>query len=609
MPGLQVIGVFPLRRIKHFFLFGLAWIASPTAIAQTSQEWIQDHVRGYEEPFTLSIGGKPLRACPALVVFYQSREYRPAWSEGQVVLPRAHHLVQALKAAPKEGLNLADYPLARIENTLAKRPVDPVSMAELDILLTQTFLTYASHLGGWRVDQTKDVDPEWHVRRSFLDLPTTLESAIASDQIEETLFGLLPTHPDYSRLKDALVRYRAQAAAGGFPRIDGKGRSGGLRARLAAEGYLSGNESEAVVRQAVKSFQRAHGQEPTGSLNGATVEALNVPASTRVHQIETNLERWRWLPHDLGKRHIMVNVPGYDLKAVDDGHTVLTMRVVVGKPYLRTPAFNAQVSYLVINPYWNVPPSIAGKELLPMLRKDPSYLSRHNMVISRRSSNRTVGRGGLSGLGSPNSPYLLRQRPGPKNPLGTIKFMFPNPFNVYLHDTSQRQLFARTERVFSHGCIRIEKPAELLEYVLGPNSRWNRKTLKSTDRSKEHIVSVPHPVPVHILYWTAWADEDGRVQFRKDIYGRDKLLEAAISPAPVGNNKTESNPKKIPVSSSTQLHAEKTTRVKKPKLVMEKPSVPLEVSPLPIAEPQDETALPILPGTVESLPSPGDSAQ
>lgn len=599
-----------MRRIKHFFLFGFAWIALPAAMAQTSREWIQEHVGGYEEPFTLSIAGKPLRACPALVLFYQSREYQPAWSEGQIILPRARYLVQALKAAPREGLNLADYPLARIENALAKRSSDPVSMAELDILLTQTFLTYASHLGGWRVDQTKNVDPEWHVKRSFLDLPTTLENAISSDRIEETLFGLLPKHPDYARLKDALVRYRTQAAAGGFPRIDGKGRSGGLRARLAAEGYLSGNESEAAVRQAVKSFQRTHGQEPTGSLNGATLEALNVPASTRVRQIETNLERWRWLPHDLGKRHIMVNVPGYDLKAVEDGHTVLTMRVVVGKPYLRTPAFNAEVSYLVINPYWNVPPSIAGKELLPMLRRDPSYLSRHNMVISKRSSSREVGRGNLSGLGSPNSPYLLRQRPGPKNPLGTIKFMFPNPFNVYLHDTSQRQLFARTERVFSHGCIRIEKPAELLEYVLGPNPRWNRKTLKTIDRTKEHIVGVPHPVPVHILYWTAWVDEDGKVQFRKDIYGRDKLLETVISPTPTGNSQAESNSTKVSVSSPTQSNAERAARAKKPKKVREKASVLPEVFPLPAAEPQGDNAAPlILPERMESSPSPGDSVQ
>ncbi|CAK0769289.1 L,D-transpeptidase YcbB [Gammaproteobacteria bacterium] len=546
-----------MRCLKIFLLLALMALAGRLFAAApiTPQQWIRDHVAGYEEPFTLTVGGKMLRVCPALVAFYRDRDYSPAWTDGHAPLPRANQLVQALKAAPHEGLDPADYPLDRIDTSLTEvlhpkvaapgtsaPDADPVALAELDVLLSQTFLRYASHLGGWRVDQPNSADPDWFVKRPVLDLPVTLATAVASDRIEETLFALLPQHPDYVRLKEALAHYRALAAVGGWPRIPegpklrlgSRGpRVSALRARLAAEGFLAtahgGDLFDESLHQGVRTFLRAHGEEPDGVVGASALEALNIPLEARIRQIEINLERWRWLPRDLGKRHIMVNVAGYDLEVVDNARKVMTMRVVVGKPYLRTPAFSAELSYLVLNPYWNVPPTIAGKEILPELRKSPDYLTRHNMEVSTLSvPHQEINPAGIdwSHVSAANFPYRLRQRPGQKNPLGTVKFMLPNRFNVYLHDTSQRNLFARTERVFSHGCIRVEKPIELMEYVLGPHSRWNRTTLKTLNDQNEHIVGLPQSIPVHILYWTAWVDEDGRVQFRKDIYGRDKLLEA-----------------------------------------------------------------------------------
>lgn len=482
------------------------YAAEPERITQltTAQKWIHEHIAGYEESFTLNIRGKPLRICPAVVIFYHNRNYLPVWNNSQ-----ATHLVNALKSASREGLNPHDYQIERVEaelNAASTPDTDQIMRAELDILLSQIFMRYASHLGGWRIDHPSNADPEWAAKRPFLDLPAILHKALTTERIEETLFELLPTHPDYVRLRDALARYR---------------ENGEIKVKLP-----NTKKSKSKIR--------------TEQQN--TTVGLSEGIKNKIRQIEINLERWRWLPRDLGKRYIMVNVPNFDLKVIENDHTVLTMRVVVGKPYLRTPVFSSEMTYLVINPYWNVPPSIAGKELLPVLRRDPSYLSRHNMeVISKGGMRYNPGGINWSQIGSSNFPFLLRQRPGTKNPLGTVKFMFPNRFNVYLHDTSQRGLFARSERVFSHGCIRIEKPTELLEYVLGPNSRWNRNTLKTLSRERERIVGLPEPIPVHIMYWTAWVDNDGKVQFRKDIYGRDKLLEAQLNPLSNNNN----TPKKL----------------------------------------------------------------
>jgi len=570
-----------MRCPKFFLLVVLMALAGPaTAVTPTTpQQWIRDHVAGYEEAFTLTVGGKPLRVCPALATFYSGRDYQPAWTDEHAPLPRVNQLIQALKVAPREGLNPADYQLDRVETTLTELSqsklvvqsdpkalntsdvsntplpapdADPVALAELDVLLSQVFLHYASHLGGWRVEQLNDVDPDWFAKRPFLDLATTLANAVASDQVEETLFKLLPQHPDYVRLREALARYRALVAAGGWSQISAgpklqigsRGpRVGVLRKRLMTEGLLpavhSGDVFDENLRQGVRTFLQTHGQEPDGVIGAAALEALNIPPEVRVHQIEINLERWRWLPRDLGRKHIMVNVAGYDLEVVDDAHTVMGMRVVVGKPYLRTPVFSAELSYLVLNPYWNVPDTIAGKEILPELRRSPDYLARHNMELSTRSApHQEINPAAVdwSHVSTSNFPYRLRQRPGVKNPLGTVKFMLPNRFNVYLHDTSQRSLFARTERVFSHGCIRIEKPLELMEYVLGPHSRWNRTTVKALNSQHERVIGIPQAIPVHILYWTAWVDEDGKVQFRKDVYGRDKLLESTLvkNPTPKG---------------------------------------------------------------------------
>jgi murein L,D-transpeptidase YcbB/YkuD len=262
---------------------------------------------------------------------------------------------------------------------------------------------------------------------------------------------------------------------------------------------------------------------------------LNVPAEARAWQIAANLERWRWLPRSLGRRYILVNIANFTLDVIEDDHPVLSMRIIVGKPYQHTPVFSALMTNLVLNPSWYVPPSIAREEILPLLRRDPTYLAKQHMRVYQGQgaewqelNPRTIN---WSQVSATHFPYRLRQVPGPKNPLGRIKFTFPNQFSIYLHDTSSPELFAQTVRTFSHGCIRIEKPIELAEYVLQGNVRWSRDGIQAVIASGvEQTVTLPQPLPIYLLYWTAWVDADGVVHFRPDIYDRDAPLEKALSP-------------------------------------------------------------------------------
>jgi len=274
-----------------------------------------------------------------------------------------------------------------------------------------------------------------------------------------------------------------------------------------------------------------------GVVGPATLEALNVPVEERIRQIEVNMERWRWLPQTLGTRYLLVNIANFELGVMEDSRRVMSLRAIVGKPYQRTPAFNAEMTYLVLNPYWNVPSDIARKEMVPLIKKDLEYLRKNSIRVfsGRNSARKEVDPADLdwSSFTSGYFPYFLRQDAGSKNALGSMKFMFPNRFNVYLHDTPDKGLFNRTVRQFSHGCIRIEKALELAEYLLAKDSRWTRETLlESLNVSVDRAIRIPDPIEVYILYWTAWVDEDGTVQFRNDIYGRDKPLAEALEEKP-----------------------------------------------------------------------------
>jgi murein L,D-transpeptidase YcbB/YkuD len=270
------------------------------------------------------------------------------------------------------------------------------------------------------------------------------------------------------------------------------------------------------------------------------LQELDVPVEQRIRQIEVNMERWRWLPGDLGTRYLLVNVPDYRLAVVDGGRAVLGMRVIVGKAQSETPVFSDVLTHIVLNPAWALPDSIVAKEVVPKALADPGYLRRKGLQLVRGTGENagpidaaSLGAGGIEQLGRPGSPFRLRQPPGGDNPLGRIKFLFPNRFDVYLHDTPSGRQFASTERDFSHGCIRLERPFALADYLLAGDRRWDpRAVAEAVAGGRTTTIAVPRPMPVHILYWTAWAEPDGTVQFRRDVYGHDATLAEALDREP-----------------------------------------------------------------------------
>jgi murein L,D-transpeptidase YcbB/YkuD len=273
-------------------------------------------------------------------------------------------------------------------------------------------------------------------------------------------------------------------------------------------------------------------------VGAADIAALDVPVERRVHQIELNLERWRWVPDSLGERHLVVNIPEFVLRVVEHDRTVSAMRVVVGKPSWPTPVLSAQVRYIVFNPLWNVPATIGASEVLLEVQKDPDYLARNNIRVYEGTEGNALEVDPASirwdMLSPEDMPYAFRQDPGPANPVGHVKFMCPNPFNVYLHDTPSGQYFRRIDRAFSHGCVRVEKPLVLAEYVLGAAPGWDAKGIEAAiDTSRNSAVTVPQPLPVHLFYFTAWVDEQGEVEFRRDLYGLDDLLDRALRGEPL----------------------------------------------------------------------------
>jgi murein L,D-transpeptidase YcbB/YkuD len=294
---------------------------------------------------------------------------------------------------------------------------------------------------------------------------------------------------------------------------------------------------DSLLVEAVKSFQSRHGLDIDGRLGPKTVAAMNVPVSERIDQIRLNLERWRWLPQNFGDKYIIVNIANFELDVYENNESVMDMRIIAGKTYRRTPVFSDQITYIVFSPYWNIPGNIAAKDILPMVGKDIEYLDRMKIkVFSGYGSDlKEIDPAEIDWQNSAdfNKKYWLRQEPGRSNLLGGAKFMFPNRFNVYLHDTPARELFGKTSRDFSSGCIRIEKPEELAIYLLKNEPKWTpEKIREAMKKGTEQTALLSSPVPVYILYWTAWIGDNGLINFSDDIYKRDRALLKALDEKP-----------------------------------------------------------------------------
>jgi murein L,D-transpeptidase YcbB/YkuD len=502
---------------------------APAGLPQRVQPILHARFPASGEPPVLVTASGSFRAAPDLSCFYDRRGYAPAWINEKGVRPDADELIAALAGAPADGLDPERYRVADLRQRLAQTRAtpNPGDLAELDMRLTDAFLRLAADLRNGAVNPQL-IYPDCEIDIPEVDLSAALETALAAGRVRSAIAELAPAHAGYKALKAALEQMRALAARGGWPAVpdgpplrpgDRGDRVTALRARLEASGELPPEAPaaataaprdlfDAPLQAALAKFQDQHGLDADGRVGKGTLAALNAPVEQRIRQIEVNLDRWRWLPHDLGERYIMVNIAGFTFDLVEAGKPALSMRVVAGKPTNRTPMFTGRMTNIVLNPYWNVPASITKKEVIPHMARDPGYLAKEGMEVTRSGSGLEV-----------------RQKPGPKNALGRVKFLFPNRFDVYLHDTPSRSLFSRTVRSFSHGCIRVEKPVELAEYLLKDDPTWTPKRIAAViARGKEAWVNIPKPLPVHLVYWTAWVDDAGTLQLRDDIYGRDKPL-------------------------------------------------------------------------------------
>lgn len=487
--------------------------------------------------------------------FYSRRGFRPAWVSDSGLRSDAMILLKAIHNSDLEGLSPKDYHVAKIDTLLAQtrhnvernRPTDPDRLADLDLLLSDAFLLYASHLSAGRVC-SGTIPSGCFVKKQVADLVELLITSIEEAQIENALGQLKSQNDGYWLLKRYLMQYKKIMESGGWPWLadgpDLKKRDQGLRvadlrSRLTVSGDLNeGNEDDKEyfdegLENAVRRFQKRHGLEVDGIVGRVTRRALNVPVEERIRQIRLNIERWRWLPNDFGRRYILVNITDFKLDVVENDQIVLTMKVVVGRASRPTPVLVSRITSVGLNPRWRIPTKISLEDIVPKIIKDFRYLAKANIRVfeSWKEDAPEVDPESINWLQirPENFPFRFRQEPGPTNALGRIKFIFPNKFQVYLHDTPVRGLFQKTKRSSSSGCIRVEKPFELVKYLFRSGKGWtSAKIIAALNRDKTQILRVPESVPVYVLYWTAWVDDGGILNFRDDIYGQDKPLYEAL---------------------------------------------------------------------------------
>jgi len=480
--------------------------------------------------------------------FYSKREYKPLWFDGDSPAPRTKALLAALAGAGDHGLNPATYGMPRLGEKVAKASTAK-AREDAEIELTLAYIGYAGDIIAGTVSNPRRVGGTFRDAKRP-ESKKLLDDMAGAQDPAKFLANIQPDARRYKALVKALADYRELDKKGGWTRVDaGPTLKIGMRhprvaqakKRLLVTGELAKMEGEAELFDgnlliAVKKFQARHGMAEDGNIGAATVAEMNVSIKDRIDQIVINLERRRWLASYLGDRYIYVNIADHDLKIVEKDKTVYTSRVVVGRPYHETPVFSGMLSYIEFNPYWNVPYSIATTELLPVIRKVPGYLQSNDyLLLTRQGDNSSAidpGSVNWAQYGPGNFPFQIRQKPGPRNALGTTLFMFPNQHNVFIHDTPIRSIFNLEDRYFSHGCVRVENPWRLALFLLQGNDGqpWSDKRIRDLIETRDQTrVNLKNPIPVHITYLTSWAEPDGTIHFRKDAYKRDNTLKVAMN--------------------------------------------------------------------------------
>jgi len=515
-------------------------------LAQAERDGLRAHIEVLRAGGELTVAGARVASQEVVPRIYEARDYSLLWTKPGSV----SQLLAAIVSSYEEGLDPDDYHLRELRHLLDERgavrmPESPVERGDVDLVLTDAFVRLELHLRFGKVDPVV-VDATWDFLRdragtAMTDEVTRMAAAVETETVGEFLAAARPKHVAYAPMKAELARLRVIEAAGGWPVVpagptlhpgDFDPRVVILRQRLVASDDLTVGVSgtpdsyDEQLAEAVRVFQRLHGLAPDGVTGPRTYEALNASPRHWIDQLRVNLERARWMRSRF-ENGVIVDIAGFDARYVRNGETVWQARAMVGKPYRSTPVLSAKIRTLVINPTWTVPPTILENDILPELRRDAGYLATRQIRVFDKSGKEVVDPETIpwSAYSAATLPYTLRQGPGPGNPLGRIKFLFPNPHFVYLHDTPTRSLFQRTDRAASSGCIRVDRPLELASLLVEGTPNWSLERIEEAIASgKTQAISIAHPVPIYLLYWTVGVTADGKILFKKDVYDRDRAV-------------------------------------------------------------------------------------
>lgn len=476
-------------------------------------------------------------------LFYQNRNYQYAWFNKEGMTTTVSNFQNQLNNYHDNYLDKSlinsriDLLISNIQNDKSEVKINESRITELEILLTTTFFKYSKKVFTGIYANPNNLD--WYIPKNKKNAQVLLDSLVVSNGSNSSWE---PSNKYYIALKQKLIEYREIDKKGGFPKVVlpknslsiAKKDSSLLKVKsyLVLSGDLKNNDKSIVfdnlLVKAISRFQTRMGLNKQGILGEATVKEMNVPISLRIKQIMINMERLRWFPDEVENNFLLINIPEYKLHVFENKIKVMDFKVVVGKEATKTNIFKGNISQIILNPYWNVPTSIVRKEMLPKLKQNSNYLAKNNMELLSGNTiidPSTVNWSDYSG----SIPYSVRQKPGDDNALGKMKFIFPNNFSIYLHDTPSRNIFNESKRAFSHGCIRVENPLKLALYILRSSPNWNQKKLQlSIDNKKTTTIQIKPTLPVYIVYFTAWIGNSGEINFRNDLYNMDKQLEKEI---------------------------------------------------------------------------------
>ncbi len=575
--------------------------AAPTLPPAADASPLQLRLEGLAAATKPQVAGFPLASVPVLVELYRQRGFTPLWQrQGQVT-----DLLAAIARSPDEGLSPSDFQPQAIEKALGGQGLAGLSgpgRDDADLLLTDSLLRYVHHRQYGKLDPAAiDRKLNYAEPATLGDLVTQLDVALDAPDLADHLTYLVREPAFYARLKVGLARYRTAASNGGWAPLPAgvklapgarDPRVPALRERLRSTGEYRGEAPadpkvyDPGLADAVKAFQKSQGLPDDGVVGGRTLTELNVPVDKRIDQIRINLERMRWVYRDLPDDYLLVDLIGFRAYQMRGAEPQWSTRVQIGRADRQTPTFRDQVEYLELNPTWTVPPTILKNDILPKARTNPGYVAKKGLKAIDRNG-RTVPLSAVNwNLPAGSFPYSLRQDGGgAKAALGKIKFMFPNRFAVYLHDTPSRHLFNQPVRMTSSGCVRVDQPFELAERVLGDPERWSQEDLKAVvGKGKTRTVRLKEPLDIILAYWTADGREDGAVRFRRDMYGRDEAVLTALAgdarmrvqlppppppapePLPVAPESGAPAPAEAPIQTPVQVQAAPVAQTQAPEV-------------------------------------------